>query len=87
MILERHRELTINLGNNTFESVKISARASVDTATLDDGIDAFAWLDDQLTIALASEIKYWHEITLKKDSFIHLVQADNEAKEQETKNA
>lgn len=95
MIVERHRELVINLGNGTFESARISARVSIDTEkdllTLFNHYGADANVadiaDNELTRALAAEVKYWHEITTKNDSFIHLVHADNTAKEQETKNA
>jgi hypothetical protein len=86
MIVERHRELAINLGNQTYESARISARVVLDTESTDipNGVDAWDYADTLLTEALASEVAYWHEITTKKDSFIHLVHEDN--KEQETKN-
>jgi hypothetical protein len=84
MILERTRELVINLGNNTYESARIAAKISFDPAELDEGVDPFKWADDQLSILLAAEVKYWHEITTKRDSFIHLVHQDNI--ERETKN-
>ncbi len=85
MILERHRELTINLGNSTYESVKISARVTLEDKDFPVGSDPNKTADELLTNALADEVKYWHEITTKKDSFIHLVHEDN--KERESKNA
>lgn len=92
MILERTRELVINLGNSTYESARISAGVKIDTekdlAKLSEiyGADkSFAEAADaMLTEALADEVEYWHEITTKKDSFIHLVHKDNT--ERETKN-
>ena len=89
MILERQRELTINMGNQTYESIKISAKVSIDTEkdlpTLlkfySDDLDVSEIADKELTKALAAEVEYWHEITTKRDSFIHLVWQDNNAKD------
>jgi hypothetical protein len=91
MILERTRELVINLGNNTYESARIAAKVVLDSEQVTNEllkahnvIDITGLADVLLTIALADEVKYWHEITTKKDSFIHLVHQDNT--ERETKN-
>jgi hypothetical protein len=75
MILKRSRELVINLGD--YESARVGAEVSVDITELEDGVDAYKWADDQLSVALAAEVKYFHEITTKKGSFIHLVEEDN----------
>jgi hypothetical protein len=85
MILERTRELVINLGNNTYESARIAAKVVVDSDELRvNNEDLPAMADEWLTKALEEEVEYWHEITTKKDSFIHLVHQDNT--ERETKN-
>ncbi len=90
MILERTRELIINLGNSSYESARISAKVVLDSTETSEMIVAHKvqslpeLADYLLTEALAEEVKYWHEITQKKDSFIHLVHQDNT--ERETKN-
>lgn len=86
MILERHREITVNLGNGTYESVRIGATVTLNSEEVTDAYlkvhnvtDISGLADVLLSMALADEVKYWHEITQKRDSAIHLVHSDNVA--------
>lgn len=90
MILKRTRELAINLGNNTYESARVGATVELDTDKVTDELlkahdvtNVIDLADALLSDALASEVEYWHEITTKKDSFIHLVHQDNQKRETE----
>lgn len=87
MILRRTREIVVNLGNSTYESARIGAEVQLDDSNeLDAKLilaagDSGKAADAALSEALAAEVKYWHEITQKRDSAIHLVHQDNVAAE------
>lgn len=78
MRLERSREYTINMGNNTYESVRIGSTAVVewDDNVPDARQTAIDLADELLNAALVKEVNYYSDLTLKRDSFIHTVKKD-----------
>ena len=77
MILTRSRDYTINMGNNSFESVKIGATISVDTSEIPGELNITEMANGLLTEALTDEVSYFSDLTQKRDSFIHTIDADN----------
>lgn len=69
MILTRSLEFTVNMGN--YESCKVGASVTVDTAELpSDVTDPTQFMEDKLEEIMASDVKEVTELTNTKDSFV-----------------
>ena len=72
MIITKSREFTVNMGN--YESLKIGASVSVDTADVPIGKttdqEIFDWIEEKLTAVIAEDLAEAKALTNTKDSYV-----------------